>query len=188
MGDNDVAAWLDSPAAEPGGTLAVETRAALEAFDIVPGRFTAGESGVHRYTVAGEPGVTLQARVATDDFDPVVVVVAPSGARTDLSRLARKPDAGGKAGGTAGGMAGGTAAGKAGAPVGTNEDFILTEQGPHALVVSSRENVAVLRALTTGEYRLTLLCDAPQKVLGPPPSAAPSSRSGRFGSWESEPR
>jgi len=124
---------------------------------------------VHRYTLAGSPGVTLQAKVATDDFDPVVVVVTPSGARTDLSNLARKPDAGGK-----------------GAP--TNDDFVLVESGDYVLFVSSRENVAVGRALTTGEYRLTLLCDDPRKAPAPVPTATSSSRSGRFGAWESEPR
>jgi hypothetical protein len=55
------------------------------------------------------------------------------------------------------------------------------------LVVTSRENTKAARAVTTGEYRLTLLCDAPKKAPAIP-APPPSSRSGRFAAWESEPR
>ncbi len=148
--------WLESPAVQPGGALAVEKRGALGAFDVVPGRLVAATSGVHRYGVAGVLGIVLSARVATDAFEPVVVLIAPSGRRWDLSAGSSELD--------------------------------LPEAGEYILVVTSRENTAAGRAVTSGEYRLTLLCDAPRK--GPPnvPGAPPSSRSGRFAAWESEPR
>jgi hypothetical protein len=161
-------AWLDSTAVQPGGVLAVEKRPMLGPFDVVPGRLVAGESGVHRYGLLGSPGVILQAKVATDAFEPVVVVISPSGARWDLSDRARAADAGrGGAGG--------------------QDDLTLTEKGIFVLVVTSRENVQAGRAVTTGEYRLTLLSDAPRKAAPHVPTAPPSSRSGRFVAWESDP-
>ena len=162
-----VAPWLDQPAVQPGGALAVEKRGMLEAFDVVPGRLVTATSGVHRFGVVGTPGVTLQAKVATEHFDPVVVVIAPSGARWDLSGRAKAPDGGGH---------------------GAAADLVLPEAGEYILVVTSRDNVTASRAITDGEYRLTLLCDAPSRGAGPVPAAAPSSRSGRFSAWESEPR
>lgn len=165
---SDGLAWLTSPASGPGGALAVEKRGALGPFDVVPGQLVARKSGVHRFTVSGTAGVSLQARVATDSFVPVVVLIAPGGVRWDLSHRVRAPDAG---------------TGSAGA-----EDLILPEPGDYTLLVSSRENVDALAAATTGEYRLTLLCDAPVKVTPSIPRPPPSSRSGRFGAWESEPR
>jgi hypothetical protein len=159
-------AWLDQPAAQAGGALAVEKKTTLDAFDVVPGRLAAGQSGAHRYTLAGAPGVVLQAKVATDAFDPVVVVIAPTGTRWDLSARARASDSGG---------------------AGNPGDLVLPQEGTYTLVVSSRENVTAGRAVTTGEYRLTLLCDAPPKAIPAIPPAAPSSRSGRFGAWESDP-
>jgi hypothetical protein len=165
---NHVIAWLDSPALQPGGALAAEKRAALGPFDVVPGRLVAGKSGVHHFTLAGTPGVTLQAKVATDHFEPVVIVIAPSGTRWDLSSRAKAPDAG--------------------ARVAATDDLVLPESGEYVLVVTSKANVAALRAVTTAEYRLTLLCDAPRKAPASIPTPTPSSRSGRFGAWESEPR
>ncbi len=155
----DATSWLSSPAVQPGGALAVEKRAALGPFDVVPGRLATGTSGVHRYGLTGVAGIVLSAKVATDAFEPVVVVIAPSGRRWDIS----------------------TSAGAA------SSDLVLPESGEYMLVVTSRENTAGARALTTGEYRLTLLCDAPKKAT-PVPAAPPSSRSGRFAAWESEPR
>jgi hypothetical protein len=161
-------AWLDQPALQPGGALAPEKRGALGPFDVVPGRLVAGTSGVHHFVLAGTPGVTLQAKVATDLFEPVVIVIGPTGTRWDLSSRARAPDAGGGA---------------------SPDDLILPVVGEYVLAVTSRENVTALRAVTTGEYRLTLLCDAPRKAPSVvPPPASSSSRSGRFGAWESEPR
>ncbi len=187
-------AWLDHPALQPGGALAAEKRGVLGPFDVVPGRLVAGSSGVHHFVLSGRPGVTLQAKVATDRFEPVVAVIAPSGLRWDVSHRARAPDGG---------------AGATSSP----EDLVLPETGDYVLVVTARENLAVARAVTTGEYRLTLLCDAPRKPslapgprppTNPPPAPAPSpivaaaavpavpkstpsSRSGRFAAWESEP-
>ena len=141
-------AWLDLPAVQPGGALAAEKRGALGPFDVVPGRLVSGSSGVHHFTLSGTPGVTLQAKVATEAFEPIVVVIAPSGVRWDLSARARVPDGG----------AGATA---------STEDVVLPEAGSYTLAVTSRENVVAGRALTTGEYRLTLLCDAPRKPAPP---------------------
>jgi len=160
--------WVDSPALQPGGGLALERRGVLGPFDVVRGRLALGESGVHRFALAGTLGVTLQAKVATDNFEPVVIVIAPSGARWDLSSRARAPDAGGQSS-----VPGG--------------DLVLPEPGDYVLLLTSRENVTAGRAVTTGEYRLTLLCDAPRKPTSVIPKA-PSSRSGRFSAWESEPR
>lgn len=165
----DVTAWLSSPAVHAGGALAVEKKATLGAFDVVPGRLVQGTSGVHRYTLAGIVGEVLSAKVATDAFEPVVVVIAPSGRRWDVSAGVKTPDAG-----------------RAGAP--SPGELVLPEAGDYMLVVTSRENVTALRAVTTGEYRLTLLCDAPRKVQAKIPVPPPSSRSGRFGAWESDPR
>ena len=165
----DATAWLSSPAVHVGGALAVEKRAALGPFDVVPGRLLAGESGVHRYSLPGNVGVVLSAKVASAGFEPVVVVIAPSGVRWDVTAGAKTPDAGGASQASPG-------------------ELVLPEAGDYILVVTSRENVASLRAITTGEYRLTLLCDAPRKVRPPVPAAPPSSRSGRFGAWESDPR
>ncbi len=165
----DTVAWLDLPAAQPGGSLTVEKRAMLGPFDVVPGRLVASASGVHRFGLVGSPGVTLQAKVACDQFEPVVVLVAPSGTRWDLSSRARAPDAGSGSGGS-------------------SDDVVLPEAGDYALLVSSAANIAAGRAVTTGEYRLTLLCDAPSKTPSVIPRALPSSRSGRFGAWESESR
>jgi hypothetical protein len=164
-----VASWLDSPAVRPGGALAAEKKPALGPFDVVPGRLVTGTSGVHRYALAGSVGVVLQAKVATDAFEPVVVVIGPSGARWDLSFGARGPDVGSSAAASV-------------------TDLVLPEAGEYLLVVTSRENTNAGRALTTGEYRLTLLCDAPRKAAPVAPASSPSSRSGRFSAWESEPR
>jgi hypothetical protein len=165
----DTMSWLESPAVQPGGALAVEKRAALGPFDVVPGRLVAGKSGVHRYGLTGVLGIVLSAKVATDAFEPVVVVIAPSGRRWDIS--SSTPGANGGANGSA---------------AGTSE-LVLPESGEYMLVVTSRENTKTARAVTNGEYRLTLLCDAPKKAPVIPPSP-PSSRSGRFAAWESEPR
>jgi hypothetical protein len=172
----DATAWLDALDVSAlrsgvGGVLAFEKKAALGPFDVVPGRLVAGSSGAHRYGLAGTQGVILQAKVATDAFDPVVALVAPSGVRWDLSGAARAPDAGSTNVGAT-----------------TSNAFVLPEAGDYLLLVSSRENLSANRAVTTGEYRLTLLCDAPRKAPAVVPAAAPSSRSGRFGAWESEPR
>ena len=95
-------------------------------------------------------------------------MIAPGGTRWDLSHRVRAPDAGSGTGGS--------------------DDLILPEPGDYTLLVSSRANIDALSAVTTGEYRLTVLCDAPVKVSASIPRAPPSSRSGRFGAWESEPR
>jgi hypothetical protein len=163
----DTTSWLDTAAVQPGGALAVEKRPSLGAFDVVPGRLAADKSGVHRYAVSGVKGLVLSAKVATDAFEPVVVVIAPSCRRWDLSTAARTPDPRG---------------------LGAPSDLVLPEVGEYILVVTSRENAGAGRALTTGEYRLTLLCDAPEKAPRAIPAAPPSSRSGRFAAWESEPR
>jgi hypothetical protein len=165
----DIAKWLDSPAVRPGGALATEKKATLGPFDVVSGRLVAATSGVHRYGLSGTVGVVLQAKVATDAFEPVVVVIGPSGTRWDLSAGARAPDAGHAA------------------PASVT-DLVLPEAGEYILVVTSRANTIAGRALTNGEYRLTLLCDAPRKAVPVAPVSAPSSRSGRFSAWESEPR
>jgi hypothetical protein len=159
--------WLDLPAMQPGGALMVERRAMLGPFDVVPGRLLSGHIGVHRFGLVGRPGVVLQAKVATEAFEPVVAVIAPSGTRWDISGRARAPDSG---------------SGR------SLDDLVLPEAGDYVLFVTSRENVTAEKAITSGEYRLTLLCDAPRKHAPEVPRAAPSSRSGRFGAWESEPR
>lgn len=160
----DTMSWLSSPAVQPGGALAVEKRASLGPFEVVPGRLVAGKSGVHRYGLTGVLGIVLSAKVATDAFEPVVVIIAPSGRRWDISSSA--PGAAATSGAT---------------------ELVLPESGEYMLAVTSRENTNAGRALTNGEYRLTLLCDAPKKAQVIPPSP-PSSRSGRFAAWESEPR
>jgi hypothetical protein len=162
----DTMAWVSSLAARPGGALKPETRGSLGAFDVVPGSLAPNQSGIHTYLVEGTPGLILQAKVATDTFDPVVVVIAPSGMKWDVSSRVRAPDAG-----------------KGGA----KEELALPEAGEYKLLVTSRQNVTQGRAVTAGEYRLTLLCDAPE-AKAPVPRPTPSSRSGRFGAWESEPR
>lgn len=168
-------AWLAAPgllaairAGTDGGGLAIETKPPLGQFDVVPGGLVAGKSGVHRYSFDGSVGIVLSAKVATNAFEPVVVVLSPGGVRWDMSTSARTPDPG------------------SGGPP-TPGEVILPDDGQYLVLVSSRENVTKGRAVTTGEYRLTLLCDAPRKAP-PPPVAAPSSRSGRFAAWESEPR
>jgi hypothetical protein len=160
-------AWLDFPAARSGGAMAVQAKGALGEFDVVHDRLVAGQSGVHRYDVVGQARFVLQAKVATEAFDPILVVMGPDHNRWELSS----------------------------AP---SHGLELPVAGAYALFVTSRENVTAGRAVGSGEYRLTLLCDAP-----PPATAAtgrktalapvnvpapPSSRSGRFSDWESEPR
>ncbi len=130
--------WLDQPAVQPGGALAVERKGTLEAFDVVPGKLVTGSSGVHRFVFTGAPGMTLQAKVAAEGFEPVIVVLAPGGTRWDLS-----------------------------ARGGTGE-LNLPEPGEYSLVVSSRANVEAGRAVTAAEYRLTLLLDAPRPATVPP--------------------
>ena len=140
----------------------------LGPFDVVPVASWRARVACTATGFWGAPGVIVQAKVATDAFEPVVVVIAPSGARWDLSGRARGADAG-RTGGDG------------------QDDLVLTETGVFVLVVSSRETVQAGRALTTGEYRLTLLSDAPQKAEPLVPADPPSSRSGRFGAWESDP-
>jgi hypothetical protein len=163
--------WLDSPALAPGGALMVEKRAALGAFEVVPGRLVAQVSGVHQFRLDGARGVTLQAKVATEMFTPVVVVVSPSGVRWDVSSGARAPDTGGTGG-----------------QAEAEGHLELPEGGAYTLLVTSEENLTAGKAVTTAGYRLTLLCDAPRKITSSIPKPPPSSRSGRFGAWESEPR
>jgi hypothetical protein len=165
-------AWLDNPAARKGGALASVDKETLGAFDVALGRFTAGEVGVHRYRVVGAVGLVLQAKVATQAFEPTVVLVAPSGVRWPVA-------------------SGGQGADQDDVP----SELTLPEAGDYALVVTSHENVVAGRAVTSGEYRLTLFLDAapsiPVEITGSTPAipkAAPSTRSGRFGAWESESR
>jgi len=168
-------AWLDQPAARKGGALAAEDKDTLGAFDVALGRFTAGEAGLHRYRVIGSVGLVLQAKVATQAFDPMVVLVAPSGVRWPIASVGHGSD-------------------QDDLPT----DLTLPEAGDYLLVVTSQENVAAGRAVTSGEYRLTLFLDAapsiPVEITGSTPGvpkAAPSTagtRAGRFGAWESETR
>jgi hypothetical protein len=152
-------AWLDDPAARSGGALAVQAKGALGEFDVVHDRLVPGQSGVHRYDVVGQAHFVLQAKVATEAFEPVLVVMGPDRIRWELSSLSSK-------------------------------GLELPVAGAYTLFVTSRENVAAGRAVGSGEYRLTLLCDAPSSVApaSVPIPAPPSSRSGRFSDWESEPR
>jgi hypothetical protein len=166
----DATSWLDLPAAQPGGVLAVQAKGALGEFDVVLDRLVSGESGAHRYDVSGKAHFVLQAKIATDAFKPVLVLLGPNGVRWDLTRAASSPRGG----------------------------VELPDHGTYTVVVTCRENIAAARAICDGEYRLTLMCDAPGPAVGPRtnsiptapqvPPAAPSSRSGRFGAWESEPR
>lgn len=172
----DAASWLDLPAAQPGGVLAVEAKGALGEFDVVVDRLVPGKSGGHRYDVTGHARFILQAKIATDAFEPILVLLGPNGVRWDLSGSKDLPRGG----------------------------VELPDDGTYAVVVTSRANVVAGRAASLGEYRLTLMCDAPSVPLaaasmafpghGSTPRApgaapsAPASRSGRFAAWESEPR
>jgi hypothetical protein len=147
----------------------VQAKGVLGEFDVVLDRLVPGASGVHRYDVSGKARFVLQAKISTQAFHPVLVLLGPNGVRWDLSGAASLPRGG----------------------------IELPDDGAYTVIVTSRENVVAGKAVGAGEYRLTLMCDAPSAPVNAPgligktphvPPAAPSSRSGRFGAWESEPR
>jgi hypothetical protein len=158
------------PEAALKGALAVQRK--LGDFESVTGRLDAGRSALQAYELEGHAGAQVRLRVTSDAFHVVAFIVLLAPRATPFWRVVPglAPSAAGAVGGpesTAGGV-------EAQPPV------TLPADGDYRVVVTSIENQAETRAASSGEFRMTLVVDAPS--VEPP---VDSERGTRFSAWES---
>jgi hypothetical protein len=168
---------LPLPEAVLHGALAVERK--LSDFESLTGRLDAGGSALHAYEIDGRAGNHVRLRVTSDAFHVVAFLVLASSRGETFTKVVPGlvPAAAGALGGPES-VSGGI---EAQAPV------TLPADGLYRVVVTSIENQAEQRAVSSGEYRMTLLVDAPSAA----PSVEPpvdSERGTRFSAWESDSR
>jgi hypothetical protein len=159
------------PEAALNGALAVSRR--LSDFESVTGRLEAGKVALQAYELDGRAGNQVRLRVTSDAFHVVAFIVLATPGRQSFWKVVPGlvPAAAGALGGpesTPGGV-------EAQPPV------TLPADGVYRVVVTSVENQAERRAASSGEYRMTLVVDAPS--VEPP---VESERGTRFSAWESD--
>jgi hypothetical protein len=154
------------PEAALKGALAVSRK--LGDFESVTGRLDSGTSAHQAYELEGHAGAQVRLRVTSDAFHVVAFIVLAAPRATPFWRVvpglapsANGPDS------AAGGV-------EAQPPV------TLPADGDYRVVVTSIENQAERRAASSGEFRMTLVVDAPS--VEPP---VDSERGTRFSAWES---
>jgi len=147
------------PEAALKGALAVQRK--LGDFESLTGRLEAGRSALQAYELEGHAGAQVRLRVTSDAFHVVAFIVLAAPRATPFWRVVP-------------GMAP-SASGVEAQPAVT-----LPADGDYRIVVTSIENQAERRAASSGEFRMTLVVDAPS--VEPP---VDSERGTRFSAWES---
>jgi hypothetical protein len=140
----------------------------LSDFESITGRLDVGGRPVDVYELESKAGDQVRLRLTSDDFKVVGFVVLREG------EPFLRTVAGGNAG-TAGSV-------ESQAPV------TLPRAGVYRIVVTSLDNHAQRKAVSSGEYRMTLLCDTAGIPSQPPLSGPESQKGPRFNAWESDGR
>jgi|SRR5580692_1863314 hypothetical protein len=131
----------------------------LSDFESLTGRLHEGERVFDTYELESKAGDQVRLRLTSEDFRVVAfVVLRASTTEPRLGPFVRKVMGG--ADRTTGGV-------EAEAPI------TLPAAGTYRLVVTSIENETQQRAVSTGEYRMTLLVDTPKNASPNVPPGAP---------------
>jgi hypothetical protein len=152
---------LPLPEAAVNGVLSFQRE--LSDFDSVTGFLDAGRSGLHAYELRSQAGNQVRLRVTSDAFHAVAFVIGATPGGQPFRKVVP---------GVPSSAAGGVEA---------QPPVTLPSDGVYRVVVTSVENQAQRRAVSSGEYRMTLVVDAPS--VEPP---VDSERGTRFSAWESD--
>jgi hypothetical protein len=141
----------------------------LSDFESITGRLDAGGRVFDAYELDSRAGDQVRLRLTSDDFQAVAYLLssAPSG---------REPFVRSIAGGNA----------QTAGSVETQAPITLPAAGVYRVVVTSVDNHKERRAASRGEYRMTLMVDAP--ASSQPLSQPESQKGARFSAWESDGR
>jgi hypothetical protein len=158
----------------------------LSDFESITGRLEAGGRVLDTYELEGEVGYQVRLRLTSEDFRVLAFVVLGASA----SQPGREPFVQ-KIAGDADRATGGVEA---------QASITLPATGTYRVVVTSLDNEAQQRAISSGEYRMTLLVDTPKSLPAgfevprpidsrpsAPEDSGPGSQKGaRFSAWESD--
>jgi hypothetical protein len=139
-------------------------------FESLTGRLDAGGPSHDVYELESKAGDQVRLRLTSDGFQVVGFVW--------LTASEGQPFLQSVAGGDA----------RTAGSVETQVPVTLPKDGVYRIVVTSLENHAQAKAVSSGEYRMTLLCDT-SSVSSQAPLSGPESQKGpRFSAWESDQR
>jgi hypothetical protein len=147
----------------------------LSDFESITGRLETGGNVLDAYELESHPGDQVRLRLTSDDFQAVAfVLLAPTQPHLEPGREPFVRAVAGASARTAG-------------SVEAQPPITLGAQGLYRVVVTSVDNQRQKRAVSRGEYRMTLLVDTAgansQPVSGPESQKGP-----RFSAWESDGR
>jgi hypothetical protein len=162
---------LPLPEAALSGALAVQRK--LSDFESVTGRLEGGVSAVQAYELDGHAGNQVRLRVTSDAFHAVafLVLAAPRGRPFWKVVPGTAP------------LAAGLGGPDSVRSIEVQTPVTLPADGVYRIVVTSIENQAEGRGVSSGDFRMTLMVDAPS--VEPP---VESERGTRFAAWESDSR
>jgi hypothetical protein len=163
---------LPLPDAALNGALAVERK--LGDFESVTGRLVEAKVALQAYELEGRAGNQVRLRVTSDAFHVVAFIVLVARGKSFWKVVPGLSPASSSSLGGPDAAPGGV---EAQSPV------TLPSDGVYRVVVTSVENQAARSPVSSGEYRMTLLVDAPSAE---PP--VESERGTRFSAWESDSR
>jgi hypothetical protein len=158
----------------------------LSDFESVTGRLEAGGRAFDAYELESHAGHQVRLRLTSEDFRVVAFVVLDnSGTEPQREPFSQRVTGGGER------VTGGVEA---------QIPITLPLTGAYRVVVTSVENEAHQRAISSGEYRMILLIDTPKSPPSgievsragdsrpiPPEESGPGSQKGaRFSAWESD--
>jgi hypothetical protein len=163
-----------------------DTLRKLSDFESVTGRLEAGGRAFDAYELESHAGHQVRLRLTSEDFQVVAFVVLDnSGTEPQREPFSQRVTGGGE---------------RATGGVEAQVPITLPLTGAYRVIVTSVENEAHQRAISSGEYRMILLIDTPKSAPsgievsrtsdsrpGAPEESGPGSQKGaRFGAWESD--
>jgi hypothetical protein len=160
----------------------------LSDFESVTGRLEAGGRAFDTYELESHAGHQVRLRLTSEDFRVVAFVVLDSaGTEPQREPFAQRVAGGGE---------------RATGGVEAQVPITLPLTGAYRVIVTSLENEAHQRAISSGEYRMILLVDTPKSAPSgievsrtndsrpsapAPEESGPGSQKGaRFSAWESD--
>jgi hypothetical protein len=139
-------------------------------FESITGRLMAGGRAADTYALEAKAGDQVRLHLTSDHFTVIGFIVLGSDQPEPFVRS----------------VAGGRAA--TSGSVESQVPVTLPRDGCYRIVVTSLDNHAQKKAVSSGEYRMTLLSDSASVASQPPRSGPESQKGPRFNAWESDVR